>query len=128
MSARLKLKKLQREITAIKQSCRAREYKAMCEQRRCRKLLEENIREIQAYAELHPVDTMRCAVQQLNYNVNKVADAIVRKYTERLAEYIRNQLLTKYVLSKFSIIAVSLLAPALNDEHIKVEVNARHKY
>lgn len=128
MSARLKLKKLRKEIEFIQCHCKMREHDALCEKLRCNKLLKENIREIQAYTELGPSDTMRCAVKQLDYSVYKVTDAIVRKYTEQLAEYVRNQLINNYRLVNFSTVAVSFLAPALNEEHIKVEVNARHKY
>lgn len=128
MSARLKLKKLRKEIEFIQHHCKMREHEALCETLRCNKLLNENICEIQAHAELYPSGTMRYAATQLDYCVYKVANAIVRKYTERLAEYVRNRLIDNYRLVNFSTVAVSFLAPSLNEEHIKVEVNSRHKY
>lgn len=127
MSARLKLKKLRKEIESVLHFCEMREQEALYTELRCNKLLNENIREIQAYAELYPSRTMQCAMKHLDSTVNKVADAIVRKYADQLAEYVRNQLINNYRLVNFSIVAVSFLAPALNEDHIKVEVNARHK-
>lgn len=122
MSARLKLKKLKRKMEFICNNCKIREEEALHEKRRCYKLLQENIIEIGAIAELYPVDMMRSAVDCLDYNVRKVTDSIVRKYAEQLAEYVRNQLTTKYVFNKFSTFGVKLLAPSLNENHIKVEI------
>lgn len=65
---------------------------------------------------------MRSAVDCLDYNVRKVTDSIVHKYAEELAEYVRNQLTTKYRLTKFSAFSVRLLAPAISEEHVKVDV------
>lgn len=127
MSARLKLKKLKREMEFVRESCRTREYEARCVKRRCYRLLEENIKEIGAFAELYPCDMMRSAVDCLEYNVRKVTDSIVRKYAEQLAEYVRNQLVTKYALNSFSTFGVRLLAPAINEEHVKVEIREKYK-
>lgn len=127
MSARLKLKKLKREMEFIRSNCEKREAEAVYEKRRCYKLLQENILEIGALAELYPVEMMRSAVDCVDYNVHKVTDSIMRKYAEQLAEYVRNQLVTKYVLNKFSTFGVRLLAPALNEEHVKVEIKEEYK-
>lgn len=84
--------------------------------------LKENIQEIGAFAELYPCDTMRGAVDCLKYNVYKITDSIVRKYSEQLAEFVQEQLTTKYALNRFSTVNVCLLAPALNEDHVKVKV------
>lgn len=122
MSARLKLKKLKKEMEFVQQSCRIRENEAKFLKHRCLKLLQENIIEISSFAELYPCEMMSSAVDCLDYNVQKITDSIVRKYAENLAEYVRNQLMTKYALNKFSTFGVILLAPSLDEEHIKVEI------
>lgn len=122
MSARLKLKKLARETEFIRDSCRRREAEARSEIHTCHKLLQENIVEIGAITELCPCDMMCHAVDCLDVNVREVTDSIVRKYAEHLAEYARNQLMTKYRLNRFSTFRVRLFAPAINEEHIKVEI------
>ena len=116
MSARLKLNKLKREMELIETHCRMREYEAKLVQTKCNRLLQENIQEI------YPCDTMRRAVDCLKYNVYKITDSIVRKYSEQLAEFVQEQLTTKYVLNRFSTVNVCLLAPALNEDHVKVKV------
>ena len=125
MSARLKLKKLKKEMEFVRNDCSRLEEEAKYEKRRCYRLLQENIQEIGAFAELYTCETRSVAVECLNYNVRKVTDAIVRKYSEQLAEFVRNQLVTKYALNGFSTIGVRLLAPAINEEHIKVDVRGR---
>lgn len=125
MSARLKLKKLKREMEFVRNDCSKREEEAKYEKLRCYRLLQENIQEIGAIAELYPCETRIGAVECLKYNVRKVTDAIVRKYSEQLAEFVRNQLVTKYATNSFSIIGVRLLAPAINEEHIKVDVRSK---
>ena len=122
MSARLKLKKLKREMEFVRNDCSKREEEAKYEKLRCYRLLEENIQKIGALAELYPCDTMRGAVDCLKYNVYKITNSIVRKYSEQLAEFVQKQLTTKYVLNRFSKVDVCLLAPALNEDHIKVKV------
>ena len=122
MSARLKLKKLKREMEFVRNDCSKREEEAKYEKLRCYRLLEENIQEIGAFAELYPFDTMRGAVDCLKYNVHKITDSIVRKYSEQLAEFVQEQLTTKYALNRFSTVDVCLLAPALNEDHVKVKV------
>lgn len=122
MSARLKLKNLKREIERIRTRDKVREYESRLVQLKCHRLLEQNIQEIGACAELYPCDMMRDAVNCLDYNVRKVADSIVRKYSEELAEYIRNRLTTKYALKTYSAFGVRLLAPALNENHIKIDI------
>lgn len=122
MSARLKLKKLKKEMELVETHCRMREYEARLVQYKYNRLLKNNIQQIAARAELYPCDTMRSAVDCLDYNVRKVADSIVRKYAEELAEYVRNQLTTKYRLTKFSAFGVRFLAPAINEEHVEVDV------
>lgn len=125
MSARLKLKKLKKEMELIETHCRMREYEAKLVQTKCNRLLQENIQEIGAFVELYPCETMRGAAICLDYNVREVTDAIVRKYSKQLAEFVRNQLVTKYALNSFSTIDVRLLAPAINEEHIKVELRRK---
>ncbi len=122
MSARLKLKKLKREMELVRNNCSRLEEDAKYEKRRCYRLLKENIIEIGAFAELYPCDTMRGAVDCLNNNVRRATESIVRKYSEHLAEFVHNQLVTKYALNSFSTFCVRLLAPAINEEHIKVDV------
>lgn len=122
MSARLKLKKLKKEMELVRNNCSRIEEDAKCEKRRCYRLLKENIIEIGAFAELYPCDTMRGAVDCLNNNVRRATDSIVRKYSEHLAEFIHNQLVTIYALNRFSTIGIRLLAPAINEEHVKVDV------
>ena len=51
MSARLKLKKLKREMEFIRNDCSKREEEAKYEKLRCYRLLKENIQEIGAFAE-----------------------------------------------------------------------------
>lgn len=127
MSARLKLKKLKKEMEFVRSNCEQREEEAMYEKRRCYKLLQENIVEIGAFAELYPCELMRSAVDCLDYNVRKITDSIVRKYAEKLADYVRDQLMTKYALNKFSTFGVRLIAPSLNENHIKVEIKEEWK-
>lgn len=122
MSARLKLKKLKKEMELAETHCRMREYEAKLVQCKYNRLLKKNIQQIAARAELYPCDTMRSAVDCLDYNVRKVADSIVRKYAEQLAEYVRNQLTTKYRLTKVSAFSVRLLAPAITEEHIEIDI------
>jgi hypothetical protein len=127
MSARLKLKKLKKEMEFVQQRCRIRENEAEFLKHKCLKLLQENIIEISSFAELYPCEMMSSAEDCLDYNVHKITDSIVRKYAEQLAEYVRNQLMTKYALNKFSTFGVRLLAPSLNEEHIKVEIKEEYK-
>lgn len=122
MSARLKLKKLKKEMEFVRSKCEQREAEAMYEKRRCYKLLQENILELDAFVELSPYESMRSAVDYLDHNVREMTYSIVRKYAEQLAEYVRKQLTTKYALNKFSKFGVRFLAPSLNENHIKVEI------
>ena len=122
MSARLKLKKLQKEMELVEIRCRMREYEATLVQRKCDRLLKDNIQEIGAFDELYPVDTYRDAIACLDNSVRAVANAIVRKYTERLSEHIRNQLTSKYMFSRFGKYGVRLLAPTLTEDHIKIDI------
>lgn len=122
MSARLKLKNLKTDLKHMREYCSSVEAAALDEKHRCYNVLKKNSIEIGAVAELYPVETMRGALRCLDSNVQKVVDAIVRKYTEQLAEHVRNQLVTKYALRNFSAFGVRLLAPVLTDEHIKVEI------
>lgn len=124
MSARLKLKKLTKEMELAETHCRMREYEARLVQYKYNRLLKNNIQQIEACAELYPCDTMRSATDCLDYNVRKVTDAIVRKYAEQLAEYVRNQLTTKYKLSNFAAFSVRLLAPAITEEHLEVNIRS----
>lgn len=122
MSARLKLKKLKRELELVRTHCNVRESEARYEKARWNKLLNTNIQQIGAYVELYPCETMIGAVDHLKYSVYKVSDAIARKYTEQLADFVHKQLTEKYVLTKFSEFDVELLVPAITEEHIKVTV------
>lgn len=125
MSARLKLKKLKLQTKFILDNCRRREAEALHEVIRCHKLMQENMIEVEALADFDPVQTMRGAVDCLNYNVYKITDAIVRKYTERLAEYVRDKLTSEYMFNRFTTFGVRLLAPALTEDHIKVQIMER---
>ena len=127
MSARLKLKKLKREIEIIRSECERREQEAMYEKHRCYKLLQENIIELSIYTKLYPCDMMCSALDCLDSSVRKVTDCLARKYAEQLADYVRDQLTRKYALNKFSTFAVRLLAPSLNEEHVKVEIKEEWK-
>lgn len=122
MSARLKLKKLKRELELVREHCVMRETEARHEKIKWYTLLNTNIREIGATVELYPCETMTGAVEHLKYSVYKISDVIVRKYTEQLTDFVHNQLTKNYVLNKFSTIGVTLLAPAINENHIKVKV------
>lgn len=122
MSARLKLKKLKRELEIVRDHCTICEAEVRAEKFRYYKLLQENIHEIGASIELYPCETMVGAVEHLKYSVYKISDAIVRKYTEQLADFVHDQLTKNYALNKFSTIGVTLLAPAINENHIKVKV------
>ncbi len=122
MSARLKLKKLKREMETVTTRCKMREYEAVLLQRKCHRLLQENIQEIGVSLELCPYDMKRAAVDYLNFSVRKATASIVRKYAEQLADFVYNQLVTKYALDIFSLVNVRLLAPAINEEHVKVDV------
>lgn len=121
MSARLKLKKLKKEMELVRNDCSMREEEAKYEKLRCYRLLNENIQEIEAFAEFYPYETMSGALDCLKYNIHKITDSIVHKYTEQLAEFVRNQLIEKYAINRFSTIGVTLLAPAINEDHIKVK-------
>lgn len=122
MSARLKLKKLKRQLEFVRCHCEMREAKARYETNRCYNLLQKNILNIGAITEMLPIDTYQAAITQLDSNVYAVADAIVRKYTEHLAEYVHNQLTSKYMFNRFTIVGVRLLAPALTEDHIKIDI------
>lgn len=126
MSARLKLKKLKRDMEAVTTHCRMREYEAILLQRKCYRLLQENIQEIGVSPELYPFDTMRGTVDYLKFAVRKATASIVRKYAEQLADFVHNQLVTKYALDIFSLVDVRLLAPAINEEHIKINIKKVH--
>lgn len=127
MSARLKLKKLKKEMEFVRYNCQKREEEAMYEKCRCYKLLQENIIELSTYTELYPCELIRSAVDCLDYNVRKATDSIARKYAEQLYDYVRDQLIRKYVLNKFSKFCVRFLAPAINENHIKVEIKEEYK-
>lgn len=120
MSARLKLKKLKLQTKYILNNCRMREAAAQHEVLRCHKLLHENTMQIVSRVEFFPMDTMRGAVECLNFNVRALSDAIVRKYTERLASYIHDKLLANYMVSNYTVLGVRLTAPALTEDHIEV--------
>ena len=122
MSARLKLKKLKRELEAVETRCRMREYEAKLVQCKCNRLLKDNIQEIGALAELYPADTYRDATACLDNSVRAVANAIICKYTKRLSEYVRNKLTSKYMFNKFGKYGVRLMAPTLNEDHIKIDI------
>jgi hypothetical protein len=122
MSARLKLKKLKTQLEFIRDACKRRELDAEYEKARCHKLLRENIVEIGALADLPPARTYQQATEYLDCTVRKVSHAIVYKYTEQLAEYIHDQLLKKYMLNNFATFGVRLLAPALTEDHIKIDI------
>lgn len=122
MSARLKLKKLKLQTKFILDNCRMREAAAQTEAKRCYYLLDKNIIVIGAHAEFWPVDTMRDAVNCLDSNVHKVTAAIVHKYTELLAEYVKHKLTSEFMFNKFAAFEVRLLAPALTEDHIEVHV------
>ena len=127
MSARLKLKKLKKEMELAETRCRMREYEATLVQCKCDRLLKDNIQEIGALAELYPVDTYRDATACLDNSVRAITNSIVRKYTERLSEYVRNQLTSKYMFNRFGKYGVRLLAPALNEDHIKIDIKDEHR-
>lgn len=120
MSARLKLKKLKLQTKYILDNCKMREAEAQHEVLRCHKLLHDNTMQIESRMEFFPMNTMRGAVECLNSNVRALSDAIVRKYTERLAAYIHDKLLDKYTVSNYSVFGVRLTAPALTEDHIEV--------
>lgn len=122
MSARLKLKKLKKQMEFVRSNCEMREAEARYEKARCYNLLHKNILEIGAVADMYPADTYRAAVQILDFNTHAIASAIVRKYTEQLAEYVRNRLTSKYKFDKFATFGVRLLAPALTEDHIKIDI------
>lgn len=122
MSARLKLKKLKIQLEFVRDACRRRERDAEYEKARCHKLLRENIIEIGALVDLPPAHTYQHAAEYLDCAVRKVSDAIVRKYTEQLAEYVHNQLLRKYMFNNFATFGVRLLAPALTEDHITIDI------
>lgn len=122
MSARLKLKKLKRHMEYLDR-CRSRaEAEARYEKVRCYNLLQKNVVEIGACVDLYPADTYRAANECLNANIRAVTSAIVREYTQQLTEYVRDELLSKYAFNSFGRFSVTLLAPAINENHIKVKV------
>ena len=120
MSARLKLKKLKLRMKYIVDNCKLREAEARYEVVRVHKLLYDNTMQIESRVEFFPMNTMRGAVDCLNFNVRAVSDAIARKYTERLAAYIHDKLRKEYMLNKFTVFGVRLTAPALTEDHIEV--------
>ena len=120
MSARLKLKKLKLQTKYILDNCRLREAEARYEVVRVHKLLHDNTMQIESRVEFYPMNTMRDAVDCLNYNVRAVSDSIVRKYTERLAAYVHDKLREEYMFNKFAVFGVRLTAPALTEDHIEV--------
>ena len=112
MSARLKLKKLKIQMACVQDNCRRREAEARYEKARCYNLLQKNILEIGACIDMHPADTYRAATQCLDFSMYAIANAIAHKYTEQLAEYVRNRLASKYMFNQFATVHVRLLAPA----------------
>ena len=122
MSARLKLKKLKMQMKFICDNCELREAEARYEKLRCYNLLQKNILEVGAFTEMYPAETYQYATQQLDNSVREISDAIVRKYTEQLAEYVRDQLTSKYMFNRFATFGVRLLAPALTEDHIKIDI------
>lgn len=64
----------------------------------------------------------RLKLKKLKTQLEFVRDAIVRKYTEQLAEYIHDQLRTKYMFNNFATFGIRLLAPALTEDHIKIDL------
>lgn len=125
MSARLKLKKLKLQMKFIRDNCKLREAEALHEVLRCHKLLRENTIEVEALVEFYPMQTTRDAVDIFNYNVCKITDAIVRKYTERLSEYVRDKLTSEDMFNRFTTFGVRMLAPALTEDHVKVYIKER---
>ena len=120
MSARLKLKKLKLRMKYIVDNCKLREAEARYEVVRVHKLLYDNTMQIESRVEFFPMNTMRGAVDCLNVNVRALSDAIVRKYTERLATYVHDKLLKEHMFNNFTVFGVRLIAPALTEDHIEV--------
>ena len=127
MSARLQLKKARWLIEFLRKDCVTLMSEVSSEKTRCFNLLKKHLVEIVSCAELSQADTYLEANSCLNANVRAVTDAIVRKYTEQLSEYVRNELMSKYKLNRFRKFEVRLLAPALNEDHIKVKILEEQK-
>ena len=122
MSARLKLKKLKIQLEFVRDACRRRRLDAEYEKAKYHKLLLENIIEIGALVNLPPACTYQQATEYLDCAVRKASHAIVCKYTEQLAEYAHNQLSRKYMFNNFTTFGVRLFAPALTEDHIKIDI------
>lgn len=116
MSARLKLKKLKKRIETIESYGRECEY----EMARMHRILEDNIQQIGIDYEIPPMSTMQSAVEITDMTINKVADSIIRAYTETLATFIKHKLYQLHFTRTFQRISVRFFAPKINDEHVKL--------
>lgn len=116
MSARLKLKKLKKRIEIIESYGRECEY----EMARIRSIMEDNIQQIGVDYEIPPMSTMRDAMEITDMTINKLADSIVRAYTETLATFIKHKLYQLSFTRNFQRISVRFFAPKINDEHVKL--------
>lgn len=101
MSARLKLKKLKKRIEAIESYEREYEY----EMARMRRILEDNIQQISVDFEIPPMSTMQSAMEITDMTINKLADSIIRAYTETLATFIKHKIYQLHFTRTFNVSA-----------------------
>lgn len=52
--------------------------------------------------------------------INKLANSIVRVYTETLATFIKHKIYQLHFTHNFQRISVRFFAPKINDEHVKL--------
>lgn len=116
MSARLKLKKLKKRIEIIESYGHACEH----EMARIRSIMEDNIQQIGVDYEIPPMSTIQGAMEITDMTINKLADSIIRAYTETLATFIKHKIYQLHFTRTFQRISVRFFAPKINDEHVKL--------
>ena len=116
MSARLKLKNLKKRIEIIESYGRHCEY----EMARMRRILEDNVQQIGVDFEIPPISTVYNAVEISDMTINKLADSIVRAYTETLATFIKHKIYQLHFTHTFQRVSVRFIAPKINGEHVKL--------
>lgn len=116
MSARLKLKNLKKRIEVIESYGRHCEY----EMRHMRRIMEDNVQQIGIDYEIPPMSTIQSATEITDMTINKLADSIIRAYTETLATFIKRKIYQLHFTRTFQRISVRFIAPKINDEHVKL--------
>lgn len=80
MSARLKLKKLKKQMEFLDRYCRRIQAEARYEKARCYNLLQKNILKIVAYGDLYPADAFNAARQIYELQTRTLKNKLYRFY------------------------------------------------